>query len=196
MNAAHFRADLPVAPGSFATLFGDFGPATSADGLEVLFDGTSAPLLAVAPGQINLRVPATTTAGTASVRVRRSGAEIAAGSAAIQDPAPGLFVIDPGDLERPGAIITQTGTAAGQNSIIEIYGTGQGIADPTPPPWSNRLGAGRGLVQRGQPEIPACGRSMRAFPTPSFRKGAGFVVVGSHASNAVTVKVDNSGRRI
>ncbi len=49
-NAATFRTDLPIAPGSLASAFGNF---SAPDG--VLVNGTPAPILGLAPGQINFK---------------------------------------------------------------------------------------------------------------------------------------------
>jgi uncharacterized protein (TIGR03437 family) len=172
VNAAHFRADRAVAPGSLASLFGDFA------GDEVLVNDEFAPLLAVTPGQINLRVPPGTVTGTASIRVRRGGAEIASGTATVEAIAPGLFVTDP--REAPAG------------SVISIYATGQGTADP-PPETRVYIGAERAEVvySGAHSAYPGLWQINARIPIGATGQAPVFVVAGTNASNAITLKVSN-----
>src|SRR5262249_17845926 len=94
--------------------------------------GIAATVIASAPGQINVRVPAEIAPGVASVQIKHADSVIAEGNARIAAAAPGLFIIDPFSLSRPGAILDQDShvatatTPVRKGSVIQIYGTGQG----------------------------------------------------------------------
>jgi len=143
VNGASFRAKAGVAPGSLASAFGDFTGVTSGDatatplprqmaGVQVLVNGVAAPLLAVRPGQINFQVPAATATGRAAVRVTRDGADVAAGTAEIVGVAPGIFIADPTDLSRPGAVLNQDSALNRETrrirrgEVLQVFATGQG----------------------------------------------------------------------
>ncbi|MEK7406545.1 MAG: hypothetical protein AAB225_15695 [Acidobacteriota bacterium] len=145
VNAAGFRG--PVAPGSLASIFGDFdgitpGDATSVPlpgqiaGVRLLVNEASAPLVAVRSGQINFQVPAATAPGRAAIRVTASGRELAAGAAEVAAAGPGLFVLDPASLDRRGAILNQDSqinsesARARRGEVIQIFATGGGAVTP------------------------------------------------------------------
>jgi len=64
-------------------------------------------VIAVRPDQINFQVPSETNTGQAAIRVRYNDAEMAAGTAVIEQSAPGIFVANNLDLARPGAILDE-----------------------------------------------------------------------------------------
>jgi uncharacterized protein (TIGR03437 family) len=197
LNAAGFRSGEPVAPGSLASVFGDFigaAPAraeslplpVSMSNIEVRLAGAAAPLVAVSPSQINLQVPAGTVQGTATVRVLRNGAEIAAGTVDIAPAAPGLFVADPTRLDRPGAIVQD-------GAVIQIYGTGQGVNASLP----TRVYVGNEqaevLYSGPQPVFPGLWQINVRLPrgTSLFGRAPVFAAVGGSFSNAVTINLEN-----
>jgi len=98
VNAASFRG--PVAPGSLASAFGDWG-----EGAEVTVDGTAARVIGWFAGQVNFQVPEATRPGLVSTRIGG-----VSGTTRVVEAAPGLF-----------AVIARDG-------YLEIYGTGQGTA--------------------------------------------------------------------
>jgi uncharacterized protein (TIGR03437 family) len=187
VNAAHFRPSRAVAPGSIAAVFGDFGIASG-----VVIDGLPAMVFAAAPGQINVRVPDAVKPGAAAFQVLRDGAQVASGSAAVENVAPGLFVIDALDPARPGAIIAAGDAAIVRGSVIQIFGTGQGAADP-PPATRVYIGgeAAEVLFSGAQPVFPGLWQINARVPDREALSGEVpvYVVVGSSASNAVTIKV-------
>ena len=210
LNAATFRPDKPVAPGSLATLFGDFPDVPSTDataiplprqlsGVEVLIDSVAAALIAVRPGQINFQVPPETAIGQAAVRVRRNGAEIASGTVIVESSAPGIFVANSLDLARPGAILDENSrlltdaSPARRGSVIQIYATGQGNTSDLTRVY---IGAELAdvLFSGPQPSFPGLWQINARVPDTAALSGQApvFVVIGSNASNAVTMKVGNA----
>jgi uncharacterized protein (TIGR03437 family) len=105
VNGASFAANAPVAPGSFASVFGSsFGsinqltgfPATNFAGVSVTFNGIGAPLfhLIASAGQINLVVPSELPeTGTVSVAVTTQAGTSASFTLSMTAAAPGMFVI-------------------------------------------------------------------------------------------------------
>jgi uncharacterized protein (TIGR03437 family) len=124
VNAASFARDMPVSPGSIATVFGlNFGeresrnvfPATSFEGLSVTFNGLAAPLFAVIPGsnQVNLLVPAELSdIGTVNVQISTSAGPSARFPVQLAPAAPGIFRLpDPSNLVKGNAAALLANTA-------------------------------------------------------------------------------------
>jgi len=105
VNGASFAADVPLAPGSFASVFGsNFGvgnqltgfPARDFSGLSVTFNGIKAPLLHLlgSAGQINLVLPSELPeSGTVPVIVNTGNGSSAVFTLTMTSAAPGVFVI-------------------------------------------------------------------------------------------------------
>jgi uncharacterized protein (TIGR03437 family) len=105
VNGASFAADAPLAPGSFASVFGsNFGgvsqltgfPARDFNGVSVAFNGIKAPLvhLLASAGQINLVVPSELPeSGTVPVAVTTGNGTSANFTLTMASAAPGVFVI-------------------------------------------------------------------------------------------------------
>jgi len=117
VNAASYGN--AIAPDSLATIFGNnLAPATASATLDangqlplelasirVEFNGVTATLFYVSPGQINVVVPGGLTPGTASVVIRSTvSGSTKNGVALVTIPAPGLFTSD-GSGGGPGAIL-------------------------------------------------------------------------------------------
>ncbi len=145
LNSAGF-VDGPVAPGSLASAFGDFGVLspgqasslplpTELEGARVLVDGQPAPIVATAPGQINFQVPFTTPAGmftqSVDLTVEANGASIE-GMLAVREVSPGIFLLDSQDPNRPAAVVNEDGAVnaegnpAPPGSVVQLFATGQG----------------------------------------------------------------------
>jgi uncharacterized protein (TIGR03437 family) len=104
VNGASFAAGAPLAPGSFASVFGaNFGagnqltgfPALDLNGVSVAFNGIKAPLvhLLASAGQINLVVPSELPeSGTVPVAVTTSNGSSANFTLTMASAAPGVFV--------------------------------------------------------------------------------------------------------
>ncbi|MCX6612415.1 MAG: serine hydrolase, partial [Acidobacteria bacterium] len=140
VSAASFRGGA-IAPGQIVTLFGDKigGSAlvtaqlannrltTLLDGTRVLFDGTPAAMVYTSGSQISAIVPYNV-AGKTQVRVtvERLGVESEAVSVPVAASAPALFTANSSGT-GPVAAITYPDAR-----IAVLYGTGEGISDPTP----------------------------------------------------------------
>jgi virginiamycin B lyase len=150
-NAASYN-DATVAPGEIVVLFGlGEGPAVLANGIfdangrlasmlagtQVFFDGLAAPLLYVSETQVSAIVPYEVAGKTSTaVTLMYGGTTSAALSLAVNPTQPGLFSQSKTGL-GPGAIYNQDGTLnssanpAERDSIIVLYGTGDGQTIPS-----------------------------------------------------------------
>jgi uncharacterized protein (TIGR03437 family) len=124
LNSASFNVGGAVAPGSIVSVFGaNFGnndnlsayPATSVNDVSVLFNGTAAPIfaLAVTGGQINVLVPSElATSGTVNVTVQSPNGTSAALAVPLAAASPGIyFYADPLVLPRRNAVAVTANTA-------------------------------------------------------------------------------------
>ena len=146
VNVAGFRGNAPVAPGSLAAAFGDFSGVTASDAAAIPAAQTDercagsgkrrCRAVSPPPRSINFQVPGATAAGSASVRVRRNGNDLAAGTMQVASVAPGLFVSDPLSLAVPGAVLDQDSrlvtdaSPARRGSVIQLYASGRGATEP------------------------------------------------------------------
>ncbi len=121
VSAASFAPTGPLAANGIAAGFGSnlsqnvvsattVPLPTQLDGTEVRVrdgGGTERPagLFFVAPAQINYLIPAGTSNGTATITVRRSGADVAQGTVAIDTVAPGLFAANANGQGVAAAIV-------------------------------------------------------------------------------------------
>jgi uncharacterized protein (TIGR03437 family) len=124
VNAASYQPG-PVAPGSYITLFGQnlaqtiatapsYPLPTTLAGSSLTINGVPAPLYYASPTQIDAQVPFGTAAGAASAILTVGGAALPAITFMVQATAPGLFT---------------TGMTASAGSVLNVYGTGQGMVD-------------------------------------------------------------------
>ena len=147
INYAGYTATFPVAPGSIASAYGDFGniPVTQLEslnpmpkqlaGVKLRIGGVEAPLYFVSRSQINFVVPVATASGKQTVEVLSGGAVVAKGSVNVYDFGPGLASSD-NSATRQGIIQNQDYSINGEQSrarrgeIIQIYATGCGATNP------------------------------------------------------------------
>lgn len=149
-NAASFQ-NGPVAPGEIVTIFGTrLGPLSlaglqlDANGLvstnigdtQVFFDGIAAPLIYTLSGQLSAVVPYEVAGKTSTnVQVRHAGSTSPIINIPVTDAAPALFTYYSSG-SGPGAIVNQDGLintaqfAAPPNSIVLLFGTGEGQTSP------------------------------------------------------------------
>jgi len=149
-NAASFQNGA-VAPGEIITIFGTrLGPLTlaglalDANGFvssnigdtQVLFDGVAAPLIYTLSGQLSAVVPYDVAGhASTSVQVKHAGSISAAVNLPVTDAAPALFTAASSG-SGPAAIVNQDGLinsaqfAAARNSVVLLYGTGEGQTNP------------------------------------------------------------------
>jgi uncharacterized protein (TIGR03437 family) len=188
VNAASYRLEQGIAPGSLAAAFGTF--STTPDGL--LVSGTAAQVLAATASQVNFIVPGTVVPGTAVISIQAAGNEIASGTATITVSSPGIFVVQPADPQQPGAIededsvVNDASHPAAVGSVLRIFATGFG-GDAVPVQvFFGDIPAevvSSGLASPGLWEIDARVPSGLSGRTPVF------LVAGGLASNAATITV-------
>jgi astacin len=157
-----------IAPGEIVTLFGlALGPeelagltltaqgrvATTAGGVQVLFDGTLAPVLYASAGQVGVIVPFNV-AGKSAVRVQldNNGRLTNVLTMNVAKAAPGFFTANSSGrgggafLNTDGSLNTQ-GNPAERGSIVVLYATGLGAMQPAindgeiaAPPYAQPVG--------------------------------------------------------
>jgi beta-glucosidase len=144
VNAASSAPGAPVAPGSIASVYGNFllnGPfgalglplPGSLGGLTLAFGTTDAPLFYAGSGQVNLQIPWELAGQSqASLAATLAGQTGAAATVKLAAFAPGIFTMD-SQGTGPGAIldssyhlITSSNPANPATSVILIYCTGLG----------------------------------------------------------------------
>jgi uncharacterized protein (TIGR03437 family) len=148
LNAAS-QTPGALAPGEILTIFGqNIGPVlpaglsisngkvtTTNSMVQVLFDGTPAPLLYVSSTQINTVVPYEVNGAATNISVVYNGTTIPAGSYPLYSSAPAIFTLN-GSGEGAAAVLNQDGTVnsasnpAPRGSIIQIFSTGAGATQP------------------------------------------------------------------
>ncbi len=150
VNAASSARGIPVAPGSIASVYGEFTAAetcraeviplpTRLCGVQVMVDGKPAPLYFVSPTQVNLQVSSGLNSGTQYLaEVFVSGASRGRAMVTVLPSAPGVFIV----LNSDGRVNSDAAPAR-RGETIRILATGQGavtpaVADgepaPAPPP--------------------------------------------------------------
>jgi len=137
-----------IAPGEIVTLIGSgigaavalppAGSASSTDlaSSQVLFDGTTSPILYTSPNQINAIVPFALYRSTSTqMEVMLHGKSLAALPLSVSPAAPSIFTIDSSGVGQ-GAILNQDSTGnsaanpAKKGSVVVIFATGAGETDP------------------------------------------------------------------
>jgi len=222
VNGAGFQSNFPVAPGCYAQVWGDFGdiqtqnadmsqlplPTTLA-GVQVLVDGTAAPLYAVSSQVCAFIVPQQTLFGRRAIQVTRSGQLIAQGAIDVIAEAPGVFfrLLDDGTpaggVRNQNADFALETTPARRGEAIVIALTGQGT-DLSAPVEDGQAPAGL-ITTNQQPKVfisgveaqvefsglmplfPAVWQINARVPDRPFISGPAplFVTFGGVASNAV-----------
>jgi uncharacterized protein (TIGR03437 family) len=147
VNAASFApVDNPLAPGTFATLFGSGlaartetarslpFPTTLAD-VQVLVNGRAAPVFLVSAGQISFLVPFATPVGEATVVVVNAGARSNQIQIPIAATSPGIFSlaqsgIGPAAVLKSNFTVVSAANPARRGDTILIYLTGLGAVNP------------------------------------------------------------------
>ena len=148
INYAGFTGLFPVAPGSIASAYGDFGAGVAATGasganplpreiagVRLRIGGTDAPLYYVSRNQINLVVPVATAIGRQTAEVVSGGNVVARGNVNVYDFAPGLASNDPtpsrqGIIQNQDFAINGPSARARRGETIQLYATGCGATNP------------------------------------------------------------------
>lgn len=145
VNGASFQAAFPVAPGSFAQAFGRFAgfPRASADlsrplpttleQVQVLVEGTAAPIYAISEQAVAFIVPQMTRVGRHEIRVTRAGQVVGQGKFDVISEAPGIFygIVDEfnaGGVRNQRNEFALANTPARRGEVITIALTGAGTA--------------------------------------------------------------------
>jgi uncharacterized protein (TIGR03437 family) len=151
-NSGGFSVSNAVAPYEFVSIVGPgIGPqtpagakvvngaiGTSLDGVQVLFDGTPAPLLYVGPTQINAIVPGEVYAKTATtLQIVTPSGTFNGPAISVSATQPGVFTVsDPGSpfgsvlaaaLNQDGSVNSASNPAA-LGSIVTVWASGAGIS--------------------------------------------------------------------
>ncbi|MDQ6759941.1 MAG: hypothetical protein M3Z32_08765 [Acidobacteriota bacterium] len=152
-NAANYLQRF--APGMLASIFSftttRFGNATEVisstpaptvlGDVSVLVGGVAAPLLYASPGQINFLVPSSTPVGSSGQEIQviraSTGQVLASALVRIESVSPGLFTNDSSGSGQLAALNQDNtrndgGHPAKAGSIIQLFGTGQGIVSGAP----------------------------------------------------------------
>lgn len=152
VNSATFQGSVPIAPGGLAAIFG-VGlanetastarapwPVSLAQREVVINDEIAAPLQFIGGEQINIQVPSSAPLGSHRIAVRRSetGELIAGGALVIAASSPGLFTLTQNGRGQAAAVnqdgrVNGPSNPAAKNSIVTLYGTGQGQVSPPVP---------------------------------------------------------------
>ena len=152
VNGGSFQANAPLAPGSYAQVWGDFAGFPTADGdlaqlplatalenVEVQVNGVASPLYAVRNVVCAFTVPQAATAGQHTIQVLQNGQVIGEGVINIVDAFPGIFFARLADGTDVGGVKRTTdyadaleATPASRGGAIAIALTGQGtdVANP------------------------------------------------------------------
>ena len=147
VNAASFAPPgNPASPGGFLTLFGarlaeamtvagGLPFPTSLGGVQVLVNGTPAPLYFVSPGQISLLVPYATAAGTARVVAVVNGVRAPETSIRVASTSPGVFSLGqsgygPGAILKADYSVVSAANRARRGDVVQVYLTGLGAVTP------------------------------------------------------------------
>jgi uncharacterized protein (TIGR03437 family) len=147
INYSNLDVKAPVAPGSIASAYGNFGtvtttalaslnpmPTTLAN-VRLTVGGVNAPLYFVSANQINFVVPVGAAIGNAPVEVVNGSTTVARGTVNVYDFWPALATAGT-DATRPAIAqnqdfgINSQGTRARRGEVIQLYATGCGLTNP------------------------------------------------------------------
>ena len=150
-NAASYATGA-VSPGELVTIFGtSIGPATAASattdlatgklattigGVQVLFNGTAAPMIYASSTQVSAVVPyEMASVASPSVWIKYAGQASNAYQLTTTTTVPGLFTQNASG-SGPGAVLNQDnsvngpGNRAAKSSIVQVFMTGEGQTSP------------------------------------------------------------------
>jgi uncharacterized protein (TIGR03437 family) len=140
-SAASFNQAKPLAPNGIVAGFGAGLTAntvaanttplpTTLDGTSVLVNGTPASLFVVSPTQINYLIPSGAANGTATVTVRRNGADTAQGAVTIDGISPGLFSANANGQGVAAALILRRRNGVDTFEPVAQFNAGANRYDP------------------------------------------------------------------
>ncbi len=147
INYSGFDTKAPVAAGSIASAYGDFGnvqtTAWSANEpemprelatIKLRINGNDTPLYFVSSSQINFTVPVNTPSGQQQVEVLAGSNVVAKGTVNVYDFFPALAARTT-DATRPGVILNEDNSdnlvvPATRGSVVQVFATGCGATNP------------------------------------------------------------------
>ena len=108
--------------------------------ISVLVNGQSAPVYFVAPRQINFLIPSSIpTSGTADIQVvqNSTGQVLGSGQVSMSSASPALFAADGSGAGQLAALnqdnsVNSSGNPAPHGTVIQLFGTGQGVVSGGP----------------------------------------------------------------
>ena len=179
VNGASYTSLFPLAPGSYAQVFGTLtGNIPNADanlaqlplpdtlqGVQVQVEGVAARLYAVRANvsgdqdSIAFVVPQTTQPGRRAVRVTLNGQLAGEGSMDVVPSSPGIFFgrsaegIDIGGVLNQANVFAVQGTPAKRGEVVQIYLTGQGTGLSAAVPEGNVPPTGTLVRTTTDPEV-------------------------------------------
>ena len=192
VNGASFRAEQGLAPGSFATAFGNF--PSLAD--TALVNGQLARTFGGTTSQLNFVIPPSTALGPATFSLLRSGNQVATGIATITAASPAIFILQPFDPSQPGAVLNQdfsvnrSAVPAKPGSVLQIFATGYGPLDASgQAPVQVLIGGTPAAVLYSAPSTQFVGLWQVNAQIPAGLSGQlSLVLIANNiASNAVTI---------
>jgi uncharacterized protein (TIGR03437 family) len=172
---------------------------TTIDNVTVLIDGKNAAIAYVSPGQLNVQAPADTATGTVPVVVTNLNGT-AAGSAKLQNYAPGLFTFQgkyAAALHNSDGVPVAPAGYLGGSAIsrpaqpgesIQIYATGLGPTTPAVPP-GQLVAAPAALANLTQLKVTVGG-------VPATLQYAGMVAPGEYQINLIVPPQSNGDQAI
>ncbi len=155
VNGASFSQAAVVSPGSIVSLFGvSLAPGiavasslplpTTLSGIQVLVNGTAAPLFFVSPSQINFQMISGLTDPTIQVVVVAGGVRSLPIDVPVVAEEPGIFTIAASGSGQAAVLnadnsVNGSGNPAAPGSVLQIYATGLGKVDPPVSPGQPAL---------------------------------------------------------
>jgi uncharacterized protein (TIGR03437 family) len=190
VNGASFRVDQGIAPGSYATAFGNFSQPPD----QVTVNGVVGRLAGGTTAQQNFIVPSSVSPGMATISMSAGGTELARGQAAITVAGPGIFVLQGANPSQPGAVENQDSSVnnslnpATQGSVIQIFATGDGQLSGGPQVFFADTTA-QVLFSGETAQYPGLWQINAVVPSTASGQVPVYVVAGNLTSNAVTIAV-------
>ncbi len=152
VNGASFQPGFPIAPGSYAQVFGNFAgfPRASADltgplptslgGVQVFVQGVAAPLYATSEQVVAFVVPQAAQVGRREIQVTRDGRVVGQGRFDVFAEAPGIFFgivdgLNAGGVRRArdnAYALSATPAQRGGVITIALTGAGTGLSRSIP----------------------------------------------------------------
>lgn len=149
LNNGTFAGGEQLAQGDIVALFGDqltFGDPTQAStlplgttlgGVQVLVNGTAAPLYYVSPGQVNFQIPINASTGNGTVSVVRNGTTGNRAFVSIASAVPRFLLLSGGPyaiMTTPSGSLTGIpGSPVKNGDTVVIYTIGMGQTSPQVP---------------------------------------------------------------